>query len=455
MNFNEVIEKNKNGVSLHQLAREYNTSFYKIMMELESRKITPVLYSSNKPYECPDIALLKKCVEVDKMKYKDIGKLFDVSSSAISIWCKKHKIKTNSSKKQIPAADLLHDMYIQKELSISEISKSFNASNVTVGKWLDLLGIPKRNRSEDQKLAYPFVALTKRKKYGYENFPLDMPFTKRSKCEIEIEKFLNDNGFNFNPRRDILEGNLELDMFDEDKGIAIEYCGAYYHSELFKKHNYHYEKFKQCKEKGIQLITIFDCDYEHQKDNVKSFLLSKLGKYEQRIAARKCRFEEIKDNSIFNYHLQGKPNMVLKQYGLIYEGECVGSVAYSKHHRQQGKIVLSRLCFKNNIQIIGGANKLIKNSIDEFRTDIISWSDNRFSIGGIYEQMGFEKVREYKPDYFYTNGRTKRSKQSMQKKKIGCPENIKEHDFVRDMGWYRVFDCGKIMWSYGSKLYPI
>lgn len=36
----------------------------------------------------------------------------------------------------------------------------------------------------------------------------------------------------------------------------------------------------------------------------------------------------------------------------------------------------------------------------------------------------------------------------MQKKKIGCLPNITEKEYCETMGYYIVWDCGKIRWEY-------
>ena len=68
--------------------------------------------------------------------------------------------------------------------------------------------------------------------------------------------------------RTILEERKELDIYIPDKNIAIEYDGLWCHSsnEPTSNHevidpkpiNYHYNKYKQCLDKGIHLLTAFE-----------------------------------------------------------------------------------------------------------------------------------------------------------------------------------------------------
>jgi hypothetical protein len=198
-------------------------------------------------------------------------------------------------------------------------------------------------------------------------------------------------------------------------------------------------------EKNIQLITIFENEWKYNKEKIKSFLKAKLGIFETRIYARDCEFREIsiKQYGFFElYHLQGKPSRIERNFGLYYNEELVGCVSYALHHRNNKDIILNRMVFKSNIQIIGGASKLLKNSIKEMNCDIITWSDNRWSNGNVYNSM-FKNTKEYKADYFYTNFNEYRSKQSMK-----VPMGINEREYWKELGWTRIYDCGKIKWEY-------
>lgn len=247
---------------------------------------------------------------------------------------------------------------------------------------------------------------------------------------------------------------LELDIYLPEYKIAIEYCGAYWHSELFKDNkNYHYEKWKLCKNLGIQLLTIWDYEYNNRTDQILSFIKSKLGVFSERIYARKCEFRKIDERQYDFFeknHIQGRPSSIDQNFGLFYNNELVGCVSYSTHHRDYKKYTLNRLAFKSGIQVIGGVGKLIKTSLKMVGKDVITWSDNRFSTGNIYEKNGFLPTKELKPDYCYFDIKTNsiKSKQSQQKKNIGCPSEITEREYCYNNGLYRLWDCGKRSFTY-------
>lgn len=437
--------------SVAEISKLLNVSHYMITKHFRIYGIEYNPHSKTKPVLCSDVDKLRKLIEIDKLTYKDVAKHFDVSPSQICKWVASNKITPTVYEKTVPARDVLDTLYNEECKSLTEISKMYNVCVKTVDNWFKGLNIPTRSVKQAAVYTIPKTRASKLERHGYETFPPDMEFKKRSKAELEIESFLNSHGFDFKSNRGVLSGCRELDIYSETHKVAIEHCGTWYHSEKYRANNYHYMKYKECKDKGITLFTIFDFEWIAKKNILKSLLLSKLGKFERRIYARQCKIVEGKDVQFLNdNHLQGAPRNILKQYNLVYEGEVVGAVTYSKHHRNSNQVVLSRLCFKQNTQIIGGAAKLISNSITEF-PEVISWSDNRYSTGDVYAKVGFKLQRTYRQDYFYTNGGTIKSKQSMKKSNIGCPADMTEHEFCNSLGWYRVYDCGKMVWIWSQE----
>jgi hypothetical protein len=278
---------------------------------------------------------------------------------------------------------------------------------------------------------------------------------RKSKPEKEIKEFLNQYG-NFNTNRKLLDG-LEIDAYSEELNLGIEYCGLYWHSEKFKENNYHYKKYINCKEKNVKLIIIFEDEWIHRKNQVIQFLKANLGVFEKRIFARKCEFIQLKEKSydfFDKYHIQGSPSNIKYSFGLKYNNEIVGMVSFANHHRKKDQLVLNRLAFKDGYQIIGGASKLIKNSLDILKQDIITWSDNRWSTGKIYEKSGFILDENLGPDYSYVlkdNTFRRQSKQASKKRNFNIPKEITEHEYFHNKGIYRIYDCGKIRWKYNYK----
>lgn len=251
---------------------------------------------------------------------------------------------------------------------------------------------------------------------------------------------------------------LELDIYIPSLNLAIEYCGIYWHSEKYKNKNDHYNKMKLCNEKGIRLITIFEDEWLERQDQVKNFLLSAINKNEIRLMARKTELKEVSKQEavsfLENTHIQGAPIFEVA-FGLHYNNELQAVITGNKHHRQghQNLFVLNRLTFKSNVSISGGASKLLKALINYARSNnyskLISWSDNRWSQGNVYEKLEFTLTEELPPDYSYVKKQTRISKQSCQKKtllKKGAVGNT-ESEMALSLGLQRIWDCGKKRWE--------
>lgn len=282
--------------------------------------------------------------------------------------------------------------------------------------------------------------------------------------ESGIREWLNSFGLNFLPDSSLL-GGKEIDMYDESLKLGIEYCGLHWHHEMSpspRLRKYHHDKYRILKESGVRLITIFSDEWRSRKEQVKNFLLSTIGKNQTRIFARKCEVAEIDHvtgmNFINNNHIQNISKRSMKYFGLTYENQLVGLMSFGKHPRDNNQITLDRMCFIGGTTVIGGASKMfslaLKWAKEAGHKKIVSWSDNRWSVGGVYEQLGFVCEKELGPDYAYVtikNPSKRIPKQSMKKSAIDCPDDISERDFLAASGFARIWDCGKKRFVYEIK----
>jgi len=203
-------------------------------------------------------------------------------------------------------------------------------------------------------------------------------------------------------------------------------------------------------------LYFFPDEWKDRQEQCKALILAKLGKFERRIGARECTLAELSrvDATEFldKYHLQGSNHLSLVCFGLLCDKELVGVMSLGRHSRQiaQNRIVLDRLCFKGGVQVVGGASKLFKRCVewakDRKYDEIISFSDNRWTAGGIYKPLGFTLEQSCKPDYCYVKDGVRYSKQSQQKNSCGCPETLTELEWASYRGLVRVYDAGKKRW---------
>jgi hypothetical protein len=282
---------------------------------------------------------------------------------------------------------------------------------------------------------------------------------KYKKTISVIWDLLNDNNVKFEINNNTLLDKKEIDIYIPSKKIAIEYNGLYWHSDKFKEKNYHLDKTEKCEQLGIRLIHIFEDELTHAPDIVKSKIIDILGLTPNKIFARKTIIKEVSNKESVKFltknHLQGHSSASIR-IGLFYNEELVSLMTFCKPKKKNGGInvyELNRFANKLNTNIIGGASKILKYFIKTYNPiEIISFADKRWSIGNLYVKLGFVIVRINKPDYWYCKSTKRIHKSFFRKEKLSKKINIvgefKEWDVVSQLGYNRIWDCGKITFQW-------
>ena len=251
----------------------------------------------------------------------------------------------------------------------------------------------------------------------------------------------------------------EIDMLLPEHKLAIEYCGLYWHSELLgKDSNYHINKTINCYRYGYQLITIFSDEFNNKHQLCLDRLLSYVNTANfNRIFARKCYVKEIsaRHARIFceKNHLQGYGSGSSIKLGLFYNGELVAVMTFSKPslakgHKEakEGVWELHRFCSKLNTQVIGGASKLLKYFERNFEwTELFSYADRRWSVGTLYEKLGFTFDKITQPNYWYIKDQCyNRINRFSLRKTSDEPKDVSEWELRKAQGYNRIWDCGNL-----------
>lgn len=106
--------------------------------------------------------------------------------------------------------------------------------------------------------------------YWIEKFGLSfMLHHYGSSHEVFLSNFLKQ--YNFRKDRTVLHP-YELDFYNKDLNIAIEFNGDYWHSEKFKHKKYHFNKSQQCDKKNIKLIHVYEFEFVNNKDKILDYL---------------------------------------------------------------------------------------------------------------------------------------------------------------------------------------
>lgn len=301
-----------------------------------------------------------------------------------------------------------------------------------------------------------------RKQRGIEPCTKLLPINSNSGTSIEafIRDILDEYKIEYQTNVRNIISPQELDIYIPSKQLAIECNGVYWHSKYDV--NYHLDKYLACKNKNIQLISIWE-DWIHIKPQlVKSLVLSKLGIYTERIYARKCAVKDISSKECSEFldknHIQGRTKTCIRK-GLYYNDCLISVMTFSKKSKLSGskqnseEWVLSRFCTLLNTQCVGGANKLLSHFIKENHpVEIVSFASNDISNGNLYKQLGFEQ-RDITKSYWYIhkNDFKRYHRSSFSKKqlnKMGYDiENKTENDIMKELPFYKIYDSGHTKYS--------
>lgn len=274
----------------------------------------------------------------------------------------------------------------------------------------------------------------------------------RSIAEKEIFDFIRENyeGVVSPSVRNIIKG--ELDIYLPELNIAVEYNGVYYHSEVFKSKDYHKNKVEACREKGIQLISIWEDDYTNNKAVVLRMLSHKLGISSQsKVPARKTYPTVITNTEakvFLDYnHIQGFASgsyyLGLKAK---YDDELVAVMVLT---RIKDTLLLDR--YATSCIVMGGQSKLLSYVDSNIDYDhMTTFADLSVSDGYLYEKTGWTKDKVIPPDYRYLVSGKREHKFNYRIKRfrtdpgLKFEEGLTERELAKLNNLHRVYDCGKI-----------
>ena len=284
-----------------------------------------------------------------------------------------------------------------------------------------------------------------------------------SNPERELVEFVRTFGIDFKTNDRLTIKPLELDIYIPKKKLAIEFDGLFWHSENDdKQSNYHLKKTELCEKQGIQLIHIFENEWIYKQDIVKSRLKNLLGIYDKTIYARKCEIIEIDSKTSKDFqeqnHIQGAVNSSIN-LGLYFENELISLMTFGKSRfNKKYEWELLRFCNKLNYHIPGAAGKLLKYFERNYHPkSIISYADRRWSQGKLYKALNFTLDHISKPDYWYWKTLNLESRLKFQKHKLknlleNYDENKTEFENMKNNGYYRIYDCGNLVFVKNFKI---
>jgi hypothetical protein len=281
--------------------------------------------------------------------------------------------------------------------------------------------------------------------------------------ERKVKDFLHNNGIEYVYRsRKLLGNGLEIDIFIPSKNIGIEINGLFFHKEQNVGIRYHLDKTIAASNNGIRLIHIFGDELYKRESIVFSRLKHLLGLVKRTIYARKCEVipisNSVKSKFLNKYHIQGDGHGSI-HLGLFYHNKLVAVMDFGKQRPGIGKtsedtMELIRFATISHFTVVGGAGKLLK-AFRQLKVSgkLVSYADRRWSVGNVYEKLGFNLTTKSNPNYWYTKNFTERlhrvgfQRSQLATKLSNYDPNLSERDNMINNKFYRVWDCGTLRYE--------
>ena len=205
----------------------------------------------------------------------------------------------------------------------------------------------------------------------------------------------------------------ELDFYIPSKNIAIEFNGLYWHCEAKRPDiNYHYNKWKECKSKGVELITIWKDQWISNSDIIYKILIEKLldEPYLEDVFPLLVKPIDQKQSRSFldNYHFNEISTGDM-HYGVYDSNEKL--IAVSEWIMNDKKTInllnFSSISNRKHIFKFMIEYMIHHNMFDKHVESIEIIDDRCLSFSEVYVNAGFNHIKEIDPDCHYFIGKNR------------------------------------------------
>ena len=199
---------------------------------------------------------------------------------------------------------------------------------------------------------------------------------------------------------------------------------------------------------------------ELHRPGLSKMIAHKAGSAERVCSARDCEViqvsREVSSEFYNTWHIQGSCNSA-NCLGLTYQGDLVACMTFNSGAACRGNAadhLLQRFACTGSVP--GGASKLLSHFRRSNPGSIISYSDKRYAVGGLYTTLGFKQIFDHRPDYRYwlPEKQAWHGKSRFQLKHLRplmeaagkSWEGLTEWDMSKSLGFKRCYDLGKLTW---------
>ena len=258
--------------------------------------------------------------------------------------------------------------------------------------------------------------------------------------EQEIRGYIKsiENNIEFG-NRDLLP-HFEIDVYSPQNKVGFECDGLYWHSDKNKPKYYHINKTSEAEKQRIQLIHIFEDEWEYKRDICKSLIAKALSACSNKVTqccAKLINHEEAKsfldDNSLNGYQ------EATLHIGLFSNGELV---AVSSFEDKDKYFELIQYYEKQDAVIENGFKTMFDYFVNRyFPTEVVIRVDKRWKNDLPLEKVGFEHISDELPSFKYVK----------EKRRLTVQEVVADEKLLMKMQENKlpkIYDCGQEVWKW-------
>lgn len=266
----------------------------------------------------------------------------------------------------------------------------------------------------------------------------------------------------------------KYDIYFADKKLAINFCDTYeYSDENINKKLLQQRTLQAMNIDGVQLIHVYEHEWKNidKRRKIINYINMKTNNTDViRLYARNTKIITPDKNKLKKFldenHLQGY-SISTVDYALTYNNEMVAVMTFGKpRFNNNYEWELVRLAFKNGYSIVGGAEKMFKKFIDDYKPrNILSYCDITKFSGEVYNRLGFYSNENMlsEPNYVWVKPskdgkdivlpRYRTQKSKLVNSNLGT-DNMTEDEIMKSHGYFKIYDCGnkKYHWEINQSI---
>lgn len=247
-------------------------------------------------------------------------------------------------------------------------------------------------------------------------------------------------------------GPKELDINIPEHKLAIEHNGLFWHSEEKVGTKYHREKSAACNDIGMKLFHVYQDEWKHRKEIVKSMLAYRVGQISKSIPARKLTARTLSPKEAREFfeanHLSG--HVLASAYHGLVDGDedviCAISLRFPFHKKNRDAVEIARFATKTFTTCPGGFSKLLKCAIKFARivkrSKLITYADLNIGDGKTYSSNGFTYIHDTPLSYWYTDGNRRYNRF-----KYRAQNGMTEREYASACGVWRIYGAGSSLFE--------